>query len=313
LISKQNLDLLREKLKPYRQIVVTGASGWLGGETIELFFDLFKDEFEERVIIVSSIPKDLRMQNKVFKSIGWDEFKSLRSIDLLIHFAYLNQDKAKVLGLSEFIDSNRTITSDVSTFLSCNPGCDLLFASSGAVKFYPANIDSNNPMEVYAGLKTESEHIYLQNKDLASVLNMRIWNVSGSRLKIDSPYALSNFFKQALETGKIELVGNGQSSRTYVDVKEMMLVFLLSLEKGKRITLDSGGYKVTFFDLATKILKELGLHQTSLILSGEYLTKFHYNPDTTIFNNKACEFELELSDISSQLNHLAKVFSTSYR
>jgi nucleoside-diphosphate-sugar epimerase len=311
LISKQNLDLLREKLTPYRQIVITGASGWLGGETIELLFDLFEEEFEERVTIVSNIPRDLRIQNKVLTSIGWDEFKSLRSIDLLIHFAYLNQDKAKMLGLSEFIDLNRTITSDVSIFLSCNPGCDLLFASSGAAKFYPANIDSSNPMEVYAGLKTESEHVYLQNKDLASVLNMRIWNVSGSRLNISSPYALSNFFRQALETGRIELVGNAQSSRTYVDIKEMMMVYLLSLEKGQKITMDSGGFKVTFLGLASKILKELHLDQTLLILNGEHESESHYNPDISNFNKKAFEFKLELSNISSQINHLTKVITTS--
>jgi nucleoside-diphosphate-sugar epimerase len=311
LISKQNLDLLRGKLAQYNQIVVTGASGWLGSETADLFFELFEEELEERVTFVSNLPKSVYIQNKTIECIGWEEFKTLRSIDLLIHFAYLNQDKVKILGASEYIHVNRNITSDVNTFLSNNSGCDLLLASSGAAIHYPPNIDSVIPMEVYAGLKLESELAYLQNKDIKSILISRIWNVTGSRLGIDSPYAISNFFKQAMRTGHIELTGNKESSRTFVEVKEMMIVFLLSLEQGQRITMDSGGFKVTFFELAELILKELKLPHTALAFSGDSNFESHYNPDGTIFNSKAHDFTVQLSDMPSQVNSMYKVFTSS--
>jgi nucleoside-diphosphate-sugar epimerase len=312
LISKRNLDLLRESLMQYTQIVITGATGWLGTETAELVADTLGDEFSRRVVLVGSSPKVKQSSTYNFQVIGWEEFKSIRSIDLLIHFAYLNQDRAELMGLPKFIQTNRSITSDINYVLSNSPGCNVLAASSGAVGYYRGNVDSIKSMEVYASLKLESEESFLQNSNIRSLLNMRIWNVTGSSLEIDSGYAVANFFKQALISKHIELTGNSASTRTYVDVKEMMFIFLLGLENKRKITMDSGGYQTNLLDLASTVLSELGLPSTAISLRGEFKSASHYNPDSELFNKLASDLQLRLSSIDTQVANFAKILANSH-
>lgn len=288
--------------------MITGATGWLGSETAELIAGALGKDFRNRVTLVSSTPKKMRVHDYEFQTIGWDEFKRLRSMDLLIHFAYLNQDRAELVGLPQFIHTNRSITADVNQILSASPGCDVLAASSGAASYYRGNIDSTNSMEVYASLKVEGEKCFLQNSNLESVLNMRIWSVTGSGLDVNANYAVANFFKQALDSEHIKLTGNSASTRTYIDAKEMMLTFLLSVEKSQRKTIDSGGYRISFFDLATKVLTELGLPNTSISLCGEVNSISHYNPDPRFFNKMASDLQIRISNIDLQIANQLKSF-----
>ena len=290
--------------------MITGATGWLGSETAELIAETLGNDFRTRVTLVSSTPKLKHVHNYAFQTIGWEEFKRLRSIDLLIHFAYLNQDRAEFIGLPQFIQTNRSITADVNKILSASPGCDVLAASSGAASHYRPNIDSTNSMEVYASLKVESEQCFLENSNLESILNMRIWNVTGSGLEIDSSYAVANFFRQALNSNHINLTGNGASTRTYIDVKEMMLAFLLSVEKNQRITIDAGGYRISLLDLASKVLAELGLPTTSITLNGEFSPISHYNPNPEFFNQMASDLQLRLSSVDLQIANLSRIFAS---
>lgn len=292
--------------------MITGASGWLGSETADLIAEVLGDEFRSRVTLVSSSSKTMRVLGNSFQTIGWEDFKTLKSIDLLIHFSYLNQDKAELMGLPQFVQINRSITTDVNYVLNLNPGCDVLAASSGAASYYRADINSTNSMEVYASLKVESEDLYIQNSNIGSIVNMRIWNVTGPGLDLDSRYALADFFKQALKFNKIEIKGNSKSSRTYIDVKEMMSIFLLSLEKKQRITIDSGGYRISLLNLATKVLDEMNLPITSTILSGESKSISHYNPNPELFRNLASEFQFGLSDVDTQVANLSKIFASFY-
>lgn len=311
MISNHNLYRLRESLLQYDRIVITGATGWLGRETAELLARTLGDEFSRRIVLVSSTPKITQIEDYSIKCIGWEDFKTLKSIDLLIHFAYLNQDRADLIGFPEFIETNRLITSDVMRVLNVSPGCDVLAASSGAAGFYSGNVDSVNSMEVYASLKLESERHFLQNPNIGSIVNMRIWNVTGSGLDINSNYAIANFFKQALNSNRIELTGNGNSTRTYIDVKEMMFTFLQSLDKSARTTTDSGGYQVSLLNLASKVLYALGLPGTSISLNGESKQASHYNPNSQLFNQMAREFKLNISNIDSQIANLTKIFTFS--
>jgi nucleoside-diphosphate-sugar epimerase len=302
---------LRENLLQYKQIVITGATGWLGNETSELIAETLGQEFSRRVVLVGSSPKIVQSATYTFQVIGWEEFKSVRSIDLLIHFAYLNQDRAELLGLPSFIQTNRSITTDINYVLSTSPGCHVLAASSGAAGYYRGNVDSTKSMEVYASLKLESEESFLQNSNIGSLLNMRIWNVTGSGLQIDSGYAVANFVKQALNSKHIELTGNSASTRTYVDVKEMMFTFLLSLEGKRKITMDSGGYQTSLLGLASTVLSEFGLPSSAITLSGESKSASHYNPNPELFNQSASDLQLRLSSIDTQIANFAKTLSNS--
>ena len=312
MISNTDLASLGQKLNDYEKIVITGATGWLGSETSELFAQAIGDEFEKRLVLVSSEPKFVRIQNQLVQTIGWREFCSTRSVDLLVHFAFLNQEKALSMGLDNYIRINQRLTSDVSDFLGRNLGCDALVASSGAASHYAPDPQSANAMEVYAGLKKQGEDLFIENTNLVSLVNMRIWNVTGQLMGHQSPYAIADFLRQALATGVVKIHGNSASTRTYVDVREMMFVFLLSLESQKKITIDSGGFGVSFKNLAFKIAEQLELPKESIIFLGENQPVSLYNPDAIFFNNKANALGFKLEPIDSQVANLIKVFKTFF-
>ena len=310
MISQPNLFVLRSTILQYRKIVITGASGWLGKETAELLANVLGDGFEERLILVGSTPKNFLIQQKVITTLGWDDLSSVRDVDLLIHFSFLNQDKANELGFAKYIAANRRITSEIDQFLNRNPGCEMLVASSGATHCFRGDINSDKSMEVYAALKLEAEQSALANIHIDTLLIMRIWNVTGSGLSLKAPYAITNFFQQGMHTSEIEVMGNGSSARTYVDVKEMMLVFILSLSKGKRITMDSGGFTISFSQLAQKIAAILNLPAGSVRFKGESKEISNYIPDANPFNGSATNLNIVLSDIDSQVKSLHAIYQS---
>jgi nucleoside-diphosphate-sugar epimerase len=308
LISQPNLSALRSTLLHYRKIVLTGASGWLGKETADLLAEALGDGFEERLIFVSSTPKNVLIQHKVITTLGWDVLNSLSDVDLLIHFSFLNQDKANELGFTKYIAANRRIILEIDQFLNRNPGCEVLVASSGATHRFRGDINSDKSMEVYAALKLEAEQSALANIHIDTLLIMRIWNVTGSGLSLKAPYAIANFFLQGIHTSEIEVMGNGTSARTYVDAKEMMSVFILSLSKGKKITMDSGGFTISFSQLAQKIAAILDLPASSVRFTGESKEISDYIPDANPFNGRAKNLNIMLSDIDSQIKLLHAVY-----
>ena len=296
----------------YQKIVVTGGSGWLGGEAAELLIDALGLDIQNRLVLVTSKPRTIHLRGKVIQTKGWEEFKLLTNVDLLIHFAYLSQEKAHEIGFPKYIATNQGITSDVNRFLQSNPGCDLIFASSGAVEHFLPTMSSQNSFEVYAALKQESEDSILANSLLKSALIIRIWNVTGSRLRIEAPYAVSNFFKQGMEDGKIHLKGNRNSSRSYVNVKEMMLIFLLHLSDSTSRILNSGGFTTSMGDLAIKIGAELKLSPESIEFNGENCKIDSYIPDVEPFNNLSRVYGVKLSDLDAQIQLLRRNFQ-NYR
>ncbi len=308
LISQQNLSDLRHKMNRYQKIVITGSSGWLGSETAELLIDSIGLDILNRLTLITSIPRVVHLRGVIIKTFGWEDFKRLTNVDLLIHFAFLNQEKAQEIGFPRYIESNRRITSDVNWVLHANPGCDLIVASSGAVEHFSPDISSANSFEVYSALKQESEKSILSNSSLGALLIVRIWNVTGSRLRIEAPYAVSNLFKQGIEEGRIILSGNSMSTRTYVDVKEMMLIFLLCLSESTDHIMNSGGFTTKIGELATKIGRQLNLSHGSIKFNGENCKIEAYVPKVEPFNAFARVFGVKLSDIDTQIHLLHQSF-----
>lgn len=309
MITEQNLASLRLALINHKRIAVTGASGWLGREAANLIVSALGNSAKNHLILVSSSPKKIWVRNQEFQTVGWSDFISMGQIDMLFHFAFLTQEKAKVMGVQKYIAVNRNITSDVNKLLIKNPSCRVFVASSGAAEYYLGGAGPSDSMHLYGALKREAEDIFFGNNRILTLQNMRIWNITGQGMQLDSPYAVAQFFKQALANKVITLTGNRLSSRTYVDAREMILVFILTHEFGQRRTLNSGGFKINLAGLAIEIANRVGISTNSIFYKGEHFKASHYNPDPLPFNTLAIECGIKLSGISEQINSLHSKFS----
>lgn len=304
--SQSDFDSIAVRLEKFKKIVVTGSTGWLGKEAISLLKHSLGAKFAQRVTCVSGSKGTSRNSLKD-STITWHEFTQLTSVDLLIHLAFLNQEKSLEIGLAKYIETNQKITNDVSLFLAKNPGCYVLNASSGAAEFYSPNLESLNPMSVYSALKLQAEEQYLENPHLASLINMRIWNITGENISPNSPFLIVDLIRQVKETGKIHIFGNSQSTRMFVDAQEMLLLFLYSLERDRRITIDSGGVLTTFENLAKEILLCGGISTNQLFLDGEDAPLSSYVPQSNAFKELANNHGVSISTLSQQVEKVFRV------
>jgi len=302
-----DLSPLKEVVQKYDQIVVTGATGWLGKETLSLLRSVLGPEYTTRVTAVAGRGLS-RPSPEVGTTISWNEFVQLDSVNLLIHLAFLNREKASGLGLSNYIQSNQKITQDVASFLANNPGCALLNASSGAVSAYEPDINSSDPMFVYSALKKEAEDLFNGLECIQTVVNMRIWNITGKFISLDSPFLIVDLLKQAISSNAMRIDGNSSSTRTYINAREMMIVFFLALNLNEKQTIDSGGYKITFKQLAESIARKFNISSNNCQFNGEDYPSQHYNPDSRDFAILAERFGLILSPVDSQLDNLLEAF-----
>lgn len=294
-------NILREKLHLYPRICITGASGWIGKETSELLFTTLGSDFQNRVTLVTSKGDDISLRSGSFGSISWDNFVQNGDFDLILHFAFLNQDRVKELGAELFVEINRKITSGVLHVASRNLSGDILAASSGAASSYKSDLKSSSSYEVYSGIKNEMESRFLLSGNFRHLGLMRIWNISGIYAKLEAPYALSSFITQAMRSDTIRVNVAPETLRTYVNAQEMIWVYLMSLGTLDYVVLDSGGFTISLMDLANLVSSSMG---NKRVVSNPVAPSslINYTPDVSKFNSLASGFSLELSSMQEQID-----------
>ncbi len=305
LIGAREQEILRDKLQLYPRICITGASGWIGKEASDLLLRTLGSDFQNRVTLVTSKGQNIFLRSGSFATSSWNNFIQKGDFDLIIHFAFLNQERVNELGVDLFIEMNRKITSDVLSVASRNLSGDILAASSGAAKSYKSDLKSKSSYEVYAGIKNEMESRFISSSNFRHLGLMRIWNISGIYAKLEAPYALSSFISQALRGDTIQLNGAPDALRTYVNAQEMIWVYLMSLGTLDYFALDSGGFTIKLIDLARLVSSAMGNKQVvSKPVTPSSLV--NYTPDVSKFNSLASDFSFALSNMQEQVDILAE-------
>lgn len=286
---------------------MTGASGWLGKETADLLSRALGTDFESRVTLVSTDGRQIRLLSGEFKTISWQDFLHGPAYDLIIHFAFLSPEFILKLGADAYLKVNREIISDLLSVASKNPLGSILSASSGAASSYRSDLGSNVPYEVYSGIKNEMENVISQSGVFKYVGIMRIWNISGIYMELNSPYALSSFIKQGICGDVIEVRGAPESLRTYVNAQEMMWVYLMTLGTLDRETLDSGGFSTSLIQLARLVADSMQDRRVSISKASEIVAASIYSPDPVKFNSLATLHSFKLSDLQEQVELVLQV------
>jgi nucleoside-diphosphate-sugar epimerase len=307
LLGEHNLQSLREKLESYEKIFVTGVSGWLGRETVHLLNKTVQKDFRQRVTLFASERKSLEIRGEEFQVLPLRDIEVQGKANLIIHFAYLNQGKAHEHGLDDFIAYNREITETISKYLTKYPGTALLMASSGAAVSYRRDINSRNPMEVYASLKSESEEIFLKHGSLSEAVIMRIWNVTGSIPPRENIYAIQDFLNQAQVTGFINITGHPESKRSFIDIQEMMFLYIMELEQKVKKVLDSGGFTTSLQNLAEIVLSECSKPPENIKIHPSNQEPSIYISKSFTLNDTANKYKLDLASLSQQVRNLMAV------
>lgn len=304
MITSHNLELLREKLDNFDKIFLTGATGWIGKETLNLLVRTLGKDFENRVVLFASEKKFCSIGSNTFEVFPLRDIEKHGQADLIIHLAYLKRELSIKHGLSKFIIINREITQTLVDYLMKYPGAVVLLGSSGAVANYMRDVTSENSMEVYSGLKFETENLFQSLDTISALVVMRIWSVTGFDPPRDIVYVIQDFIHQAQTTGYVRVLGNPHSTRAFIDIQEMMFLYIMEIELKQFKVLDSGGFTSTLKQLAELVLQELDKPVTNLVLEAKESEPSIYVPETFPLNNRATQLGLKMSILSEQIGHL---------
>jgi UDP-glucuronate decarboxylase len=88
---------------------------------------------------------------------------------------------------------------------------------------------------------------------------VRIFNTYGPRMLLDDGRAISNFITQALQGHNITIYGNGQQTRSFCYVDDLVRGMLLMMDSGETGPINLGNpSEITVLELAEKIIHLIG-------------------------------------------------------
>ena len=261
--------------KKNRTFLVTGGTGFLGRYIVEYLLQennkvvVFDNEFR------GSIKK---IKNKKIKFIRGDIrnkkvfFKSLKSIDAIVHLAYIN-------GTRYFYEKpDLVLDVAVKGLINLFDGCkkfkikELYLASSSEVYQTPNRIPTTeeemlkipniyNPRYSYGGGKilTELMGINYGKKFFKRLVIFRPHNVYGPEM--GKEHVIPEFINRMKKLrGKFfKIQGSGNEIRSFIFIKDFINAFKLIHKKGKHLQIYNIGtpQKIKIKDLAKKISKIL--------------------------------------------------------
>lgn len=286
-------------------IAISGASGWLGNQTLEV---IEKSASAESPLLYTSNGREIVLRGiGKRKTQGFLESQSPTSLEGFIHLAFLTRDKVESIGPKDFISTNLSLISKACQIIESSKPKWVVTVSSGAIlDRNSGELESNIEKNPYGFCKRIEELLITQSaqKVGANVVIGRLWGASGQLMPSNSAYALSDFIISAQKDKKINIKSGGKVFRRYLDAGEFMDVLIKAAQSGKSLTINSGGPRVEIGDLAEMVAQhfsEVEIYRSSALDDVD-----DYYPHGSEFENLAEELGVELSDLKIQVSRTVK-------
>jgi UDP-glucuronate decarboxylase len=179
---------------------VTGATGWLGQASVA-----YLRARGDRVVTFDTHGRGTHLALRELPSVHHD---------VLLHFAYVTQDRAASLGWERYTAANKAITAIVIEAIGRHQP-DVFFASSGAA-------EQSGALEInaYAALKRTDE-VALRAAAGGRCAVARVYNVAGPYVTKPDIFLLTDLVTQSLRHAPLRLTSRRPTFRSYVDVEDI--------------------------------------------------------------------------------------------
>jgi UDP-glucuronate decarboxylase len=297
--------------RPWR-IAVVGAGGWMGLASIEQLHSLLGNAFHERVICFGSRARTLPLRGglRVPQRPLADLTNLAPAPTLVLHLAFLTQEKAGEMPREAYVSTNQAISNQVYDALEPIGAEGVFVASSGAVEM--VGVAGANPNKaLYGELKLRDEERFsrwAEERGRRTVV-ARIFGLSGPYInKLDS-YALACFITDVLANRPIEIKSAWPVFRSYVAVDELMSVVFALLTDGEQgaITFDTGAHRGFEMDeIALGVARALDHHMGIARPAVEHLKADSYVGDGAIYRALREANRVTQIDFSTQVRETAR-------
>ena len=231
------------------RILITGASGWLGRETLCLFQREVGPLSKLNLTLTGSTERKIDIHGERIQIVETDRAIKKQAFDLIFHFAFITQEKAFSMGETAYAEANFALNETAQRIALFNPEARQLVLSSGAAEHFLDNNHISLSKALYARLKLDLEE---KTQD-ARTLILRLWNTSGHHLGFNPNYAISEFICAAKKNQNIEIRNNLR--RSYVYSQDVIQASMLYLFDGGSGITNSGGIITDLSNLAEQVVE----------------------------------------------------------
>ena len=286
-------------------VVISGATGWLGRETLERLAKGISPRPAFDVIAISSNGRTITLESG--NELATQTFENLvlpERIEGFVHLAFLTRDKVSTLEYEAYVLTNLKLISNACQVIAQAQPKWVVLVSSGAIfKNGTSELENNVSENPYGFLKRIEESLIhdAATRVGANVVIGRLWGATGRYMPINRAYAISDFICQAQTGGPIQVYSRNNVYRRYSDAGEFMDALIRAAEKGESFTLDSGGPLIEIGELASEIaLRFPGVTVTREISIND--PSDDYYPRSSDYEAVANRVGVDLSDISRQID-----------
>lgn len=289
------------------KVLISGATGWLGQETIaRVLEEKFDNITASELILSSSDGRELNLGTvgnfptvplKSFSGVGDDN-----KLNGFIHLAFLTRDKIERYGFNNFVAKNIELISAACEIIERDKPKWVVLVSSGAIiDRETLEIENNVTKNPYGFCKRIEEALISEaaQKVGANIVIGRLWGGTGLHMPINRAYAISDFIESAKETKEIGINSGGQVIRRYCDAGDFMEVLIRSAMRGDSTTVDSGGSIIELGELAESLSAHMG--GVSISRSEKLSATDDYYPRGMEFEELANSLGVQIHGFSEQV------------
>lgn len=286
-------------LRPGDRVAVTGASGWLGRSLLARLLPAARAT-EPAVLALASTSRTVSVGSESITTLPLSDSRAVRAWNptVLVHAAFVTREHLAEIGEREYTAVNRGIVDAGLAIAELPTIRSVVSVSSGAAV-------AEHP-DFYGRLKAEQESRFAEwaARSGRTLVNARVWSVSGPLCPKPDAFAFTSFVKQAVTSGSIKVEANHPVWRRYVDAGEYMGIALSAAVEGRSIELDSGGVLTELHSLAERIGLLLDVPVDMTEAEPASPTDRYYS-DSTVMDEVAADLGIVVSGLDDQIKSTA--------
>ena len=294
------------------KILISGATGWLGTESVARVLEgSFRDITTSRLILSSSDGRGLNIDAQptlpTLQLNTYVEAAKNTELEGFIHLAFLTKEKIEKNGFNDYVSKNIELISAACEIIERDRPKWVVIVSSGAIINRNRLEIENNVLRNPYGFCKRIEEVLISDaarKIGANIVIGRLWGATGRHMPVKRAYAISDFIESAKESGTIVITSGGPVIRRYCDAGDFMEVLIKSAISGATTTVDSGGTIIELGELANLISTQMG--GIEILRSPLQTTLDDYYPRGSDFEDLAFSVGVDLFGISEQISRTLK-------